>query len=64
MDTQDDVEDVSTHKYFDTTTKTCKLEATFDRKLYTGDTTQDYNIRDGDTFDAIWAWGYIQSDTP
>lgn len=65
LDTTKDVFDVETLKTFNSVTKTCSLSATFKRKLNTLDTSgQDYKLRNGDTIDAIWAWGYIQSNLP
>lgn len=65
IDTQDDVHDVLTQTEYDPVTKTCELAATFKRKIDTKDPNgQDYIIRDGEMLDAIWAWGYIYSNTP
>eukprot|EP00347_Sterkiella_histriomuscorum_P019931 403339755 len=65
VDNQDDVDDVLTQVLFDPITKTCELAATFKRKLNTGDPNgQDYTMRDGDTFNAIWGWGNIFSNIP
>ena len=63
LDSQDDVDDVSTNKLFDTGAQTVTLEATFERKLDTGD-ANDYYLRDGGTHDAIWGYGQIFSNTP
>lgn len=64
LDSQDDIDDVATEKFFDTDNKLADLAAVFKRKLVTDDITQDFTLRDGDTLDAVWAWGYIQSGTP
>ncbi|CDW82313.1 UNKNOWN [Stylonychia lemnae] len=64
-DTTENVVYVNTQKNFDPVTKTCTLIATFKRNLYTDDQNdQDFKLRDGDTVDALWAWGYIQSNNP
>ena len=50
---------------FDPATKTCELAATFKRKIDTKDVNgQDYIMRDGEMLDAIWAWGFIYSNSP
>lgn len=63
VDAVKDVVDVGTMKTFNEATKKCDLAATFQRKLNTGD-KNDYTMRDGDTFDAIWAWGYMYNGSP
>lgn len=60
LDSQDNIDDISTQATFSTSgsTKLVTLTATFDRLL---DTSQadDARLRQGGTSDAIWAHGYI-----
>ena len=64
LDTVRDTTDVVTTRSYDDPNKLATLTATFYRKLDTLDVNQDFILRDGDTLDAIWAWGMIASGNP
>ena len=64
LDSVKDVTDIETTRSYDDVNKLATLSAKFSRKLDTKDVNEDYRMRDGDTFDAIWAWGEISSGTP
>jgi hypothetical protein len=62
LDTKDDVSDVTTLATYNDPTKKASLSATFWRFINTKDLTQDYELVNGKTFDAIWAHGQIISN--